>query len=65
MKNKNNFENNIEMLKKIVEKLENENNNLEDSLVEFEKGIKLYNECNQILKNAENKIQILNEKLEN
>jgi len=65
MKNKNNFENNIEMLKEIVEKLENENNNLEDSLLEFEKGIKLYNECNSILKNAENKIQILNEKLEN
>lgn len=61
---KNEFENNIDLLKKIVTKLEKDNTNLEESMIDFEKGIKLYNECNKILKDAENKIEILNEKLD-
>jgi exodeoxyribonuclease VII small subunit len=58
------FEKNIEMLKKIISKLEDDNGNLDDSMIDFEEGMKLYNKCNKILKEAENKIEILNGKIE-
>lgn len=57
----NNFEENIKKLEEVVKKLENENSNLDESMLYFEKGISLYNECNRILKETENKIEVLNE----
>ena len=64
MKMSKTFEENIKSLESIVKTLEADNSNLDESMKAFEKGIKLYNECNDLLKNAENKIEILNEKNE-
>jgi exodeoxyribonuclease VII small subunit len=58
------FEENVKTLEEIVKALEADNSNLDASMKAFEKGIKLYNSCNDLLKNAENKIEILNEKNE-
>lgn len=55
------FEEELNELKKIVDTLENEELALDQSMELFEKGITLYNNCNRIIKDAENKIEILNE----
>lgn len=55
----NNFENKMEELEKIVEELESGKLSLDESVNKFENGIKLSNECNKILENAEKKITIL------
>ena len=39
--------------------METGNLNLDDSVVEFEKGIKLSKECNKVLEETEKKISIL------
>ena len=56
---KNDFESKMEELEQIVKKLETGNLNLDDSVVEFEKGIKLSKECNKVLEETEKKISIL------
>jgi len=45
----------------IVEKLESGNLSLDDSLKQFEEGVKLTKECQKILHHAEQKIKILSE----
>ncbi len=59
---KDNFENKLEQLEKIVADLEKGDMNLDDSLVKFEEGMKISKECNKILQDAEKKITILLEK---
>ncbi len=54
-----NFENKMKQLEEIVKKLENGELNLDDSVIEFEKGIKLSKECNKVLEETEKKISIL------
>ena len=54
-----NFELSLKELESIIEKLEDENINLEDSVKSFEKGINLVKECQQQLQNAELKIKKL------
>ena len=56
---KNDFESKMEELEQIVKKLETGNLNLDDSVIEFEKGIKLSKECNKVLEETEKKISIL------
>jgi exodeoxyribonuclease VII small subunit len=46
------FELSLKELESIIEKLEDENINLEDSVKSFEKGINLVKECQQQLQNA-------------
>lgn len=46
-------------LNKIIETMEHGNLSLEDSLNHFEKGIKLTRECQQVLKEASQKVQVL------
>lgn len=46
-------------LNKIVEAMEHGNLSLEDSLCQFEKGIKLTRECQQALQEASQKVQVL------
>ena len=53
------FELSLKELESIIEKLEDENINLEDSVKSFEKGINLVKECQQQLQNAELKIKTL------
>lgn len=53
------FENKLEELEKIAKNLNQNNTSLEESLVEFEKGIRLSKECQQILKKAEQKVKFL------
>ena len=53
------FESSLKELESIVEKLEDENINLEDSVKSFEKGINLVKECQEQLQTAELKIKKL------
>ena len=53
------FELSLKELESIIEKLEDENINLEDSVKSFEKGINLVKDCQQQLQNAELKIKKL------
>lgn len=56
------FEESMEELEKIVEKLEKGDCPLDEAVKLFEQGIKISNECNNVLDNAEQKIKILTEK---
>ena len=56
------FEDNITELETIVAQLESNELSLEDALKAFEKGIKLSLDCQQVLTQAEQKVQILLEK---
>jgi exodeoxyribonuclease VII small subunit len=58
-KKKPDFESSLMELEKIAEKLESGELGLEDSIAEFEKGIKYAKFCHQKLEEAENKISIL------
>lgn len=56
------FENDLQALEALVEKLERGDLPLEDSLQQFERGIALARRCQQALKTAEQKVRILLEK---
>lgn len=56
------FEESLARLEALVEEMENGDLTLEDSLKKFEEGIKLTRECQQALKTAEQKVQMLVEK---
>lgn len=53
------FEENVRELEKTVQALEKGELSLEDSIKAFEQGIALSKECNDILDNAEKRINIL------
>ena len=53
------FEESLLELEGIVEKLEKGQLSLDESLMLFEKGIKLVRECNDKLKNAQQKVEQL------
>ena len=53
------FEESLTELEGIVDKLEKGQLSLDDSLMLFEKGIKLVNECNTKLKSAQQKVEQL------
>lgn len=53
------FEDKLQALETLVEKMEDGELNLEDSLKHFENGIGLARECQEALKNAEQKVEIL------
>lgn len=53
------FESAMLELEELVSKIETGNLSLEDSLKEFEKGIKLSRVCQTALKDAENRVKIL------
>ena len=58
-KNTQSLEKKLDGLKQIVEQLEQGELSLEDSLKQFEQGVKLAQQCQQTLENAEQKVQIL------
>jgi exodeoxyribonuclease VII small subunit len=53
------FEQSLAELEQLVERLEQGDTSLEQSLKDFERGIELTRACQQSLKEAEQKIQIL------
>ena len=59
---KNNFEEKISELEVIVNQLEKNEMNLDESLKKFEEGMNLSKECNKMLEDAEKKITVLLEK---
>ncbi len=56
------FEKALEELEALVEKMEQGELSLEDSLQHFEKGVQLSRACQQALKDAEQKVEILMQK---
>lgn len=56
------YEEAIESLKSILEKLEGEDSTLEDSMKNFKEGIRLYNYCSSLLSRAEGEITLILEK---
>ena len=55
------FENALEELESLVEKIETGELSLEDSLAAFERGVKLTRHCQSSLKAAELKVKVLTE----
>ena len=53
------FEESLEKLSRLVEKMESGDLSLEDSLKIFEEGIKLSKDCQNALSEAEKKVQAL------
>lgn len=53
------FEKALKELEQLVEKMEEGNLSLEQSLQHFERGVALTRACQQALQNAEQKVQIL------
>lgn len=53
------FEDKLQALENLVEQMEDGELNLEDSLKHFESGISLARDCQEALKNAEQKVEIL------
>ena len=57
-----NFEESLQDIETIVKRLETGQISLEDSLLLFEKGVKLTRTCQEALHKAEQKVQMLIEK---
>ena len=55
------FEASLGELEQLVEQMEDGELSLEESLKAFEQGVKLTRECQQALKQAEQKVQLLTE----
>jgi exodeoxyribonuclease VII small subunit len=55
------FEQQLESLEVIVENLEKGELPLEDSLAQFEKGVKLTRDCQKLLDKAQQKVAILSQ----
>jgi len=60
-KKKATFESQLDALEDIVHRLEEGDLTLNDSLAQFEKGVKLTKECQNMLNQAEQKVMILSE----
>jgi exodeoxyribonuclease VII small subunit len=56
------FEQSLTDLQSLVERLENGELSLEDSLTAFEQGVRLTRDCQAALSQAEQKVQILMER---
>ena len=54
-----NFEDNLQQLESLVERLEKGDMDLDESLKAFETGVKLTRNCQSILSKAEQKVKIL------
>lgn len=57
-----NFESALAELEKIVRRMEEREQPLEDSLRDFQRGMELSQQCHEHLKKAEQKVQMLMEK---
>ncbi|MDY2959690.1 MAG: exodeoxyribonuclease VII small subunit [Hornefia sp.] len=57
MNEKMSFEEALKKLNKLAEKIKSSNTNLEESIAYYEEGMKYYNICNEILSQANQKIE--------
>jgi exodeoxyribonuclease VII small subunit len=57
------FEQSMAKLEKAAANLTKEDITLDDAIKNYEEGIKYYNQCNEILANAKQKIETYNNKL--
>ncbi len=55
------FEDTISVLEEIVEQIETGQTPLEESLEQYEKGMKLISHCKEILKKCEDKIEVISQ----
>jgi len=62
MKDKQNFEDDLKKLQKIVEELSSGSLSLADALKKYEEGIKLSQGCSQTLSDAQRKVELLMKK---
>jgi exodeoxyribonuclease VII small subunit len=60
---KKNFETSLEKLEELVGSLENGELSLDESIDQFENGIKLYKSCRELLDKAEKKVNVLTDDL--
>lgn len=56
------FEDSLKGLEKAAEELKKDDITLEKALASYEEGIRCFNECNDILNDAKQKIEILKRK---
>jgi len=54
-----NFEKSLDKLRQVVEKMENQDTSLEESLSLYTEGIKLYKGCASFLETSKRKVEIL------
>ena len=59
-----NFEENLQVLEKIVSELESGKISLDDSLKKYEEGVKVFKACKSLLSKTEKKVQVLTSALE-
>jgi exodeoxyribonuclease VII small subunit len=64
MQDKVGLEENLKMLELIVRELEDGQNGLDESIKKFEQGVKLYKNCKKLIDNAEKKIKVLTDELQ-
>ena len=62
MKDKQNFEDDLKKLQKIVEELSSGSLSFADALKKYEEGIKLSQACSQTLSEAQRKVELLMKK---
>jgi exodeoxyribonuclease VII small subunit len=55
------FEHSLDALEQLVEKMENGQMSLEDSLAAYERGVGLYRRCQQALEQAELRVRLLSD----
>jgi exodeoxyribonuclease VII small subunit len=55
------FEKSLKELQSLVKRLESGDLSLEDSLKAFESGVQLVRQCQEVLKSAEKRVQILSQ----
>jgi len=57
------FEGSLQKLESLIERMENDNLNLEQALQCFEEGVKLTKSCQKALSEAEQKVKIMTQSL--
>lgn len=54
-----NFEESLKKLEEMTDKIRRDDTSLEEAIKCYEEGLKCYNECNEILKNAKQNIEVI------